>query len=50
MLGERHERRDHPAQRLPVVADQARFFAGQRNGLEVPAKTVTRLLPRGQSL
>ena len=50
VLGERHERRHHPAQRLAVVADQARWFTRQRDGLEVPAKTVTRLLSRGQSL
>src|SRR5918993_5520618 len=34
VLGDRHERRDHSAQRLPIVADAARVFTGDRNGLE----------------
>src|SRR5688572_33240631 len=50
VLGERHERRDHAAQRLAVVADRPRSFTRQRNGLDVPAQTVARLLARGHSL
>ena len=50
VFGERHERRHHPAQRIAVVADHARLFTRQRDGLEVPAKAVTRLLARGQPL
>jgi hypothetical protein len=30
VLGERHQRRHHPAHRVPVVADHARLFARQR--------------------
>ena len=45
LLGERDERRHHPAQRIPVVADHARLFTGERDGLEILAEAVTRLLP-----
>ena len=46
---ERHETH-HPAQRRPLVADARCLFTRQDAGLEAPAKTVTRFLPRGESL
>jgi len=49
-FAKRHQRHHPPAQRLAVVAGRLRCFTGQRYGLEVPAKTVTGPLPRGQSL
>jgi hypothetical protein len=48
--GKSPERRHHPAQRIAVVAGHARAFTRQRDGFEVPAKTVTCLLPRRQAL
>ena len=50
VLRERHERRHLSSERIAVVADDARLSARQGNGLEIPAKTVTRFLPGRQPL
>src|SRR5688572_14545902 len=44
VLRERHEGRHHSAPQGTVVADEERLLAGDRDGLDVPAKPVSRLI------